>query len=320
MSLFILWILIVVLLVTNHYHGKYSFIIIAYIFAELVIGLLKKYHLLNFIKDEVPLDLSNAIFRDIKIYDENNKQVTDFNDSYNYSIYNDEDIVLSFITLLIAWSVSISVGYNTPALFIGGCMTWCIINYNKHFVSQKNESPKSHTISNIIVVLLLASLLIYVRTTNIYRDAKAKNLTYQLDGIVDGACGIRTNLNTYKVLVELNLLKKKYPNIEVVPDFTACNILHSHESKILTEWPNKTEIPNDKILQKVISKIKKDDTTLVFATPIYQTALLKDSFTHYNPRYGTEYKIVYYLVDNFGAVDNSNYFIVFKKVKRRPYL
>ena len=72
--------------------------------------------------------------------------------------------------------------------------------------------------------------------------------------------------NENVVLVELDLLKKKYPNLILVPDFTACNILHSHQSKILTEWPNKTEIPNDKILEKVISKIGKD-TTLIFAIP-----------------------------------------------------
>ncbi|MBK6274180.1 MAG: hypothetical protein IPF58_05455 [Saprospirales bacterium] len=163
-----------------------------------------------------------------------------------YKAQKKELITIPFITLLIGWCVSISVGYNSPALFIGGIISLFLLN----IFNQKKSTDK------ILFTFVLISCIsfYFVRTQNIYRDLPAKNLTYKLDGIVDGACGIKTNLTTYKVLVELNLLKKKYPNILVLPDFTACNILHSHQSKILTEWPNKTEIPNEKILQKVVSK------------------------------------------------------------------
>ncbi|MBP9096684.1 MAG: hypothetical protein KBG21_08745, partial [Ignavibacteria bacterium] len=141
----------------------------------------------------------------------------------------------------------------------------------------------------------------------------------KLDNLVEGAHGIYTNKNTYDVIKELDSLKKELPNIVIVPDFTACNILHSHESKILTEWPNKTEIPNDKILEKVISKTLNDSST-IFLTPIYQTALLKDGFVEYNPRYGTEYKVISYVVNNMSAINNTKHFILFKRTKRRPYL
>lgn len=219
-----------------------------------------------------------------------------------YKAQKKELITIPFITLLIGWCVSISVGYNSPALFIGGIISLFLLN----IFNQKKSTDK------ILFTFVLISCIsfYFVRTQNIYRDLPAKNLTYKLDGIVNGACGIKTNLTTYKVLVELNLLKKKYPNILVLPDFTACNILHSHQSKILTEWPNKTEIPNEKILQKVVSKIG-NDSSLIFAIATYQTAKQQDSLLRI-PNNGLDYPIIRFAKNNSTKSEDYNYFEIYK--------
>ncbi len=219
-----------------------------------------------------------------------------------YKAQKKELITIPFITLLIGWCVSISVGYNSPALFIGGIISLFLLN----IFNQKKSTDK------ILFTFVLISCIsfYFVRTQNIYRDLPAKNLTYKLDGIVNGACGIKTNLTTYKVLVELNLLKKKYPNIIVIPDFTACNILHSHHSKLLTEWPNKTEIPNEKILQKVTSKIG-NDSSLIFAIAIYQTAQIQDSLSQI-PNNGLDYPIIRFVKNNTTKIEDYNYFEIYK--------
>ncbi|HRB92248.1 MAG TPA: hypothetical protein PLT17_02490, partial [Chitinophagales bacterium] len=120
--------------------------------------------------------------------------------------------------------------------------------------------------------IIYCSIFIGARYIYTYRDSCLIHLNYKLDNIVKGANGIYTNKNNFLVLTELDSLKKSNPNLIALPDFTACNIMQSHRSKILTEWPNKTEIPNDKILKKIISKIE-NDSNAIYAIPIFQTAL-----------------------------------------------
>lgn len=212
--------------------------------------------------------------------------------------------VMYLITFLLSWSVSISVGYNSPALFIGGLLSFILVQQFYPALPKINNGIKT-------TVLLLFVLFCFVRTSTIYRDASASHLKYKLDNIVEGAHGIYTNKNTFDVLLQLDSLKKVYPAVEVVPDFTACNVLHSHTSKIKTEWPNKTEIPNYKILEKVTSALKHDSTT-IWLIPIFQTALLKDGFTPQKNN-GRDYLIVNYIRGNYPKVTYSSYFEIRKK-------
>lgn len=242
-----------ILLTTNHFHGKYSFLFFGILLGETIREFVKK-----------------------------------------------EKITISFIALLLAWCVSISIGYNTPSLFIGGIISLLIFS--------DFNSIKTQSLNRLFYGILIISCITFyfVRTHNIYRDASANKLIYKLDNIVEGANGIYTDKNTFLVLQQLDSLKKSIPNLVVVPDFTACNISHSHQSKILTEWPNKTEIPNEKILQKVTAQIK-NDTTLTFAIPIFQTALLKDGFSPQESN-GLNYPIVKYVRENFTKKKLTTYF------------
>jgi hypothetical protein len=251
-----LCIALLILLVTDHYHGKLGF----FLFGVILVELFGNSAEINFRKPVI-------------------------------------------IAIILAWCVSISVGYNTPALFLGSVFTLIIIKLTHEKLAVVFKW-------NYGLILIILIIFCVIRETNLYRDKKINDCDYNLDGIVDGACGIRTNLNTYKVLVELNLLKKKHPKIIVVPDFTACNILHSQESKILTEWPNKTEIPNEKILQKVTSKFG-NDTSLLFAVAKFQTALLKDSLTPY-PNNGMDYPILKFIDSKTKFVEDYNYFTIRK--------
>jgi hypothetical protein len=207
--------------------------------------------------------------------------------------------VATLLTLLLAWSVSISVGYNTPALFNGSILTFLILKY----YDGKLPNIKWITASLTLVICIVFYIS---RTTNIYRDAAAKELAYPLDGIVQGASGIYTNKHTYAVLKELDSLKTALPELTVVPDFTACAIPDAPYSKIRTEWPNKTEIPNDRILAKVTEGIE-NDSSAVFLIPLYQTALLKDGFTPLENN-GMDYPIVRFIRTNFPKVRYTSYF------------
>lgn len=249
-----------ILLVSNHYHGKWSLLLFGVLLAELF-----------FTKE------SNKNFKKIIL-----------------------------LTLIIAWSVSISVGYNTTALFSGGMLSILLLLNSTELLLPFKK------IKNLMLVLLVG-VFIFTRYTKIYRDANCTELTYKLDGLVEGASGIKTNLNTFKVLVELDILKKQYPGLVVLPDFTACNILHTNVSLIATEWPNKTEIPNEKILQKITTHTF-DDSTTVFAIAKYQTALLKDGLTELS-NHGMDYRIIQEVKKKCRKINEKNYFEIYQNTK-----
>jgi hypothetical protein len=211
--------------------------------------------------------------------------------------------LLILTTALFGWCVSISVGYNTPALFAGGCLSLLIM-------IASLEKKNVYAGYSLIWMGLLAGLFYFVRTHYIYRDAVSSRLTYSLSGIVEGANGIYTNRNTYSVLKELDSLKKVKASLIAIPDFTTCNILHAHLSPVKTEWPNKTEIPNRYILSKVLSGLQNRNP--VFAIPKYQTALLKDGFIKL-PKMGYDYPIVAYVKQHYRKTGTTKYFELYEK-------
>jgi hypothetical protein len=224
-----------------------------------------------------------------------------------YQLKENKSVKIPIITILLAWSVSISVGYNTPALFIGGALS---MMFFYSIISTQTKNLNGYTIA---ILTLLTITLYYTRTLNIYRDLPSKNLTYKLDNLVEGAHGIYTNKNTYDVSIAgIGFLKKRTTKycllFLILLPAIFCILI---ESKILTEWPNKTEIPNDKILEKTTCKIKHD-STLVFAIPVFQTALLKDGFTP-QENGGINYPIVKLVKENYSQKSFSKYFEIHRK-------
>ncbi len=207
-----------------------------------------------------------------------------------------------WVCLILMWSVSISVGYNTPALFLGSYFSLMII------IKILDESIKTKFWLAGCLLIITASF--YARTQHIYRDAPIQKLTYKLDGVVQGANGIYTNKNTYDVLIELDSLKEINPALVVLPDFTASNILHNQDGPLLTEWHNGAEIPTEPILNKVINKlIQLKDVRI--AVPKYQTALLKDGFKPLENG-GMNYLILQYVKKHYKKDKESQYFDVYK--------
>jgi hypothetical protein len=214
---------------------------------------------------------------------------------------------LFFMAVILAWCVSISLGYNSPALFLGGCITLILL----YISAISNNINKNLSAYLLIILIPLSFIFYYVRTNLIYRDAPARLLIYKLDDLVESANGIHTNLNTFKVLVELDILKKKYPGIIVLPDFTYCNLLHSQQSKIGTEWPNKTEIPNQQILNFVIRKFVNDTSYVLI--PKYNIAMLSSGFYKVPESKSNDFLILQYIFTHYKKKDEYSYFDLYKK-------
>lgn len=227
---------------------------------------------------------------------------------YFYELFKKRFSTAILVCLLLAWCVSVSVGYNTPALFLGGCLSlWLYLLF-----ADSAGTPQKLEYATYFIVIAALIFFYYTRTTNIYRDANKASLCYRLDDIVEGADGIYTNKNTFDVLTELDSLKRNIPNLIVLPDFTACSVLHSNTSVIKTEWPNKTEVPNKKILQKVIHELETN-TSVAIAIPKYNTAFLSIGLFKIEKRVSGKYLIMDYLYTNYNRYTSNSYFDIYKR-------
>ena len=100
----------------------------------------------------------------------------------------------------------------------------------------------------------------------------------------------------------------------IVPDFTSCNILHSHASKILTEWPNKTEIPNQKILDFIIRPFVNDTSSLILI-PKYNTSVLCIKFEKTSPEKVSDFLLLSYIFNHYKKSQEFSYFELYRKQK-----
>ena len=218
--------------------------------------------------------------------------------------------VVFTIGITLGWCVSISVGYNSPALFLGASLT------SFYFYLNNSSTAKPSLKVSYILFILTPSLVLfcYIRYHLIYRETPKSTLTYSLNNIVEGASGIYTNKNTFLVLQELDSLKKTIPGIIVIPDFTSCNILHSHASKILTEWPNKTEIPNQKILDFIIRPFVNDTSSLILI-PKYNTSVLCIKFEKTSPEKVSDFLLLSYIFNHYKKSQEFSYFELYRKQK-----
>jgi hypothetical protein len=223
------------------------------------------------------------------------------------TLQEEKNIVkLLLINIVLAWCVSISIGYNTPALFIGGCLSTLTF----YLILEKSILYKF--LSAILIPLIV--IFYFIRTHYIYREQTSYFLTYKLDNITEGAHGIFTNKNTFQVLAELDSIKRNTNNSIITTDFTACNIVHSHLSKLNTEWANKTEIPNKNILEKVTHKINHDTSSIVLLSK-YNLAILNSGFVKIDTNKTNKWLIMQYIFQHYDKRSSTKYFDIYLRRK-----
>lgn len=205
------------------------------------------------------------------------------------------------ICLIISWCVSISVGYHTPALFVGSCIGLILLLHQNTILKYK--------IAFFSIVPIATIAFLYVRYYTIYREQAATHLKYKLDNIVEGANGIYTNKNTYDVLKELKEIKKAYQHIEVVPDFTACHIFDAHQSIIKINWANQTETANPEVVKTLYKKIAASKLNSVITIPKFQTAQLQNKLVQLN---ADDYPLAKIIKHEYQKIDEKKYFYLYQ--------
>ncbi|MEZ5009963.1 MAG: hypothetical protein R2753_17575 [Chitinophagales bacterium] len=216
----------------------------------------------------------------------------------------------NLLTLLLAWTVAISLGYNTPALASGMLLAALLaINYNKEAFSLKR--PIKYAISSAVFLFLLFSFH-YSRTHFIYKDNAAKELTADLGVAFYGGQHIKTNTLNQEVFFELDSLYTRYQDsLIIAPDYAAFWVTSKYPNPLNIDWPNRGETESEWIQCAIEDHLLANEGRFIMAIQKYRASEL---YIGKNPLEDSEiaFPIVSIVKNNFIRVGETEFFYLYR--------
>ena len=157
---------------------------------------------------------------------------------------------VSFLALLLAFCVSVSVGAANPSL-MGGPLFLILLVNSLEVVGM----PAIRT----ALVLVLAGFVAFgfnrSRHRHVYMEQPAARLTCKLDGVFHGARGVRTNPNTFAFLEDLQKAvalarQDPWPHA-IVPDIPGYWASSVPRNPLPIDWAKNTELNTVALLSRV---------------------------------------------------------------------
>lgn len=229
----------------------------------------------------------------------------------NKSVVQRPLLKIIFIVLLIAWSSSISIGYNAPILMLGQMVTLILAYVYKTTLLK----GKWKTITLYFGLVSVTAIFLFTRINYIYLDQKAENLTRPVDSVIAGAKFIQTNNNTYSYLLDLRsavkIAKKSNKNYTVIPSAAAYWVKATELNPLSIDWMQKTELPNSELYNRIIEELNTQRNSEIEIVSKYWPEKLATEFT---PIQNDDkfYSIVGYIRKNFSKIKETKYFELYK--------
>lgn len=213
---------------------------------------------------------------------------------------------------LVAWSSSLSLGYNNPVMGSGMIIVFFLGLLLKQIHNAGTIMRRAILLLGTIMAI---SAFYHAKTTYIYRDSPAANLTEPLGEVFPGGRLIMTNPRTYAFLEDLNVAiakvsdqKKKYSIIPAVAGYWAKS---AQENPLPIDWAQTTELNTPALLSRVTDSIENQRTQQLVivqkfvAEHLPQAQVSIDSQIKY-------YAVVHYVRNNLQKVDETEYFEIFQ--------
>jgi hypothetical protein len=217
---------------------------------------------------------------------------------------------VAFIALLLAWSASLSVGYNFPALLLGPLFTILAA-----FVYSTRGSLDPRFLRATLVVAGVAILLGFgvARPYYIYREQPSSELTRSLDGVLPGGRLIYTNPNTYDFLVDLNDATDEVSSGDrtyaIVPDVPGYWVQSRQTNPLPVDWPQPVELGNQHLVDRVTRDLEAERGEVVIIVQKVHAFYLADGFV---PLDEDQYAVVRYVRENFEKTGETEFFELYE--------
>ncbi|MCG3135073.1 MAG: hypothetical protein HMLKMBBP_02576 [Planctomycetes bacterium] len=181
------------------------------------------------------------------------------------SAASDRTTLCGALVFSLAWTVSVSVGWNSPGFGTGACAVWLL-------VVACAGSGRSTLIAACAAGVAALAAFHPARTRKIYRDRPAAELTVPLDGILPGAAGIRTNPETAAMLAELrDTAARTEGPVTVLPDLAAFWIRSERRNPLPIDWPFGFELGSPAVRARYREALDRSRGTVTVLLTKYRT-------------------------------------------------
>jgi len=219
-------------------------------------------------------------------------------------------IRLSIIIIIFTWAISLSVGYNSPALGVG-IMAALLLVYAEFGLRQIRQARWMIIMTAIVCIGSIIGFDI-ARHEHIYRDRPAKELTQLLDGVLPGGHKIKTNPRTHEFLTDLGraIQETKGEKYAIIPDCAGYWVKAKQVNPLPIDWAQGTELCTPELLQRVTDAIEKQrDSTYVLVQNVLAWRLREEYIPQLENKY---YGVVKYVHTHLNKVGETRLFEIYK--------
>lgn len=168
------------------------------------------------------------------------------------------ELKTGMVAALLAWSASLSLGYNSPVLGGGILITFLFSVCYRQF-ARKDLHWRWMVL--LAATLLATSAFHFTRTHYIYREQPASLLTCSLGDVLPGARLIRTNPNTYAFLADLNealrIAASNGVKYAIVPEVAAHWVKSGQRNPLPIDWAQSTELNTAALTDRALIALKQ---------------------------------------------------------------
>jgi hypothetical protein len=217
---------------------------------------------------------------------------------------------IAILALLLAWSASLSVGYNFPALLLGPLFAILAA-----FVYSRRESLSPRFLQTTLIIVGVAILLSFgvSRPYYIYREQPSSELTKSLDGVLPGGRLIYTNPNTYEFLVDLNkaidVASERNRTYAIIPEVAGYWVQSRQTNPLPIDWPWPVELSNQYLTDRVTSELAAKRGDVIVIVQKVEAFDLADGF---RPLDEDQYEVVKYVRTHFRKTDETEFFELYE--------
>lgn len=218
---------------------------------------------------------------------------------------------LATLALIVAWSASMSVGYHVPTLGSGEML---VVLLGHACTAAPANLVFCRARTPIFVSVLAVALLAFgaARTRHIYRESPAADLVHRLDRVLPGGHRIRTNLNTYLFLADLNSAVDRSRSFggsySILPDCAGWWVRNAHRNPMSIDWAQGTELANPELVDRAVAELELARASNVVIVQKAEADALAGGFTPLRDRYA----VVRYVRRHFRKIDETPLFELYR--------
>ena len=209
-----------------------------------------------------------------------------------------EEISPMLVALGIAWSCSISLGYQFPILFATGIILCFLVSIDLKLNSKY-----------YFWIALPICCIAFSYNARPYRDDHIFLLKYDLETVSPKLKYIKTNRANFEKFTELKNLVAKYgENFIVAPNIPMANYLFNNQSELPADWIIETEVGRR---QKLFIRLASDKKNYIF---LEKSFLQHEEFMPEKPEDFSS--ISAFIYKKFNCIEQTKYFLIYNSLKK----